>query len=233
MEARVIKIQEAARDYQTLMREFDAIREESLRMESEKRRVERIENFIKQIPMRFRNKTFHDYVTEIPEQIRIKSLCIRYVSSFKERLKDGSSLIFKGKPGTGKSLLSLIIYQELAKKDFKVRYEPSLEFIQNLIDIKFKSHTNYLNYLQSMDQIDLLIIDEVSESISKDGLPTEIEKQVLFQIINRRYESNLCTIVITNRDQNDLVSRLGLPVVDRLSEKGISLAFDWNSYRQK
>ena len=233
MQGRVIKIQEAARSHQARMQEFEAIREEALAREQEKRRIERIECLIQKIPMRFRHKSFNDYIDEIPEQARIKNLAKRYVDSFKVRVKEGTPLIFKGKPGTGKTLLSLIIYQELAKIGFNVRYEPSLEFIRELIDVKFKSQTSYQSYINSFDDIHLLIIDEITESVSKDGFPSELEKQVLFQIINKRYENNLCTLIISNRNQDELIHRLGLPIVDRLSDKGISLAFDWNSYRQR
>lgn len=233
MESRVVEIHEKAGSYEARLLEFEAIREETLRREMEKRRAECIERAIQKIPMRFRNKSFHDYVVENPGQIRIKNLARRYVDTFKERLIDGSCLILNGKPGTGKTLLSLLIYQELAKKGFNVRYESSLEFISELLNLKFKSETVYQNYINAFENIHFLIIDEVTESVNKGGMPSETEKQALFQIINKRYEKNLCTLVITNRNHEELVNRLGVPMVDRLSEKGISMAFDWNSYRQR
>lgn len=233
MEARVVKIQEAAKNREARLEEFEAVRDEVRQRDAIKQRAERIEAFIQKIPLRFRNKSFEEYLAESLEQIRVKNLATRYVDSFKERLAEGISLIFKGKPGTGKTLLSLMMYQELARKGFNVRYESSLEFIREMVEAKFKSHATYRSYLDALERVDFLIIDEVTESISKDGLPTEIERQVLFHVINTRYEKSLCTLVITNREHNDLIQRIGAQIVDRLLEKGLSLPFDWNSYRQR
>jgi DNA replication protein DnaC len=77
-----------------------------------------------------------------------------------------------------------------------------------------------------------LIIDEITESVSKAGTPTEIERQLLFRIINDRYEKKLSTVIITNKDENGLMDCLGEPIVDRINDSGFSLAFNWNSYRK-
>jgi DNA replication protein DnaC len=77
-----------------------------------------------------------------------------------------------------------------------------------------------------------LIIDEVTESISRSGKPTEIEKQLLFRIINDRYENKLSTLIITNKDENGLVDCLGEPIVDRIKDGGFMLGFNWNSFRK-
>jgi DNA replication protein DnaC len=233
MEARVFKMQKSARDHQVRLQEFEDIRQVSIRDEHEKRKAERIQDFMKRIPLRFRGKSFSDYHVESTGQTRIKNLAMRYVETFKVRLDEASGMVFKGSPGTGKTLLSLIIYQQLVQSGFTVRYESSLEFIQDLVDIKFKSQSLFKSNLEAFGEIQLLIIDEVTESVSKDGIPTELQKQVLFQLINKRYENNLCTLIITNRSSHDLQIRLGMPIVDRLLEKSVTLAFDWNSYRQR
>jgi DNA replication protein DnaC len=51
--------------------------------------------------------------------------------------------------------------------------------------------------------------------------------------INQRYINRLCTLIISNHSQDELVERLGEPTVGRLTENGITLAFNWKSYRQK
>ena len=243
MHAKVVALMESAKardvrlmqavtsdNHEQRTREFDAFHEEARRIEEEKRQLARIEGLIKQVPMRFRYKGFHDYTTQCDDQIRIKNIALRYVMGFKDMLTTGTSLIFRGKPGTGKTLLSLVMYQELAKKGFNVRYESSLDFVGEMLIQKFKSDVSYQAQLRAFD---FLVIDEATESINKGGVPSDIEKQVLFQIINRRYERQRCTIIISNRDHEDISDRLGMPLVDRLLEQGMTLSFDWNSYRQR
>ncbi len=233
MTGRLIKLQEAAGSYQARMQEFEQLREETMKREAEKRRQERIKTLVDMVPLRFRHKSLADYEITAPAQSQVKHIAMRYVDSFKERLQEGSSLIMHGNPGTGKTLLSLIMYQALAQQGFNVCYKPSLDFIHELIETKFKSQSAYQQHLRMYLDIHFLVLDEVTQSVSKGGVPSDQEKQVLFQLINQRYENNLCTVVITNRDKEELTKCLSLPIVDRLLERGVTLTFDWQSYRQR
>lgn len=233
MEVRIVSIQEAAKNRDAQLRAFEVMHEEVRQQEAQRRIQERADAVIKLVPLRFRNKSFQNFHAESEQQQRIKNIAVRFVETFDTRLKEGACLVFSGKPGTGKTLLSLIMYQQLAQKNISVRYESSLDWIGNLIQQKYHSPASFQSHVKLYETVLFLIIDEVSESLSKDGAPTELEKQMLFQIINKRYENNLCTLVITNRDMNTLSRRLSQPTVDRLSENGIVLAFEWNSYRQK
>jgi len=157
----------------------------------------------------------------------------RFAKTFFERKKEGTPVKFVGKPGTGKTLLAFIIYQELVKAGYSVKYESSIEFIKDLLEMKFTAQREFTSHFKKFSQYDLLIIDEATESINKDGAPSEIEKQVLLKLINERYANQSCTLIITNRDNDELINRLGSPIVRRLTENGISLAFTWDVYRQK
>lgn len=233
MEARVLRWQELAKGRASSTSELESFRLESIKREEEQRNAEKTKQLIDKVPQRFRGKIFDDFYIENKEQARIKLLAERYVETFKERLKTGSNLLFLGKPGTGKTLLSLIMYQSLAKAGYQVQYESSTEFLKSLLEIKFKSQALFQMEMLSLQRIQFLIIDEITESINKDGVLSLMEKQLLFNIINERYEKQLCTIIISNRDKQSLADRLSLQMIDRLSEKSISLAFNWNSYRQK
>jgi DNA replication protein DnaC len=213
--------------------EFEEIRRLSVIEAEKKRKDEEINANLQKIPARFRNKSFVDYEAESLGQQKCKNLIERYVNTFEDRLKSGTSLVFMGNPGTGKTLLSLIMFRSLLKSGFLVHYESSLEFIKNLLEVKFKSQSEFIRRMDLFKRPQLLIIDEATESINKNGVPSDIDKQILFQIINHRYADNLCTLIITNRDLPDLKFRLGEPLVDRLSEKGVFIAFNWESYRKK
>lgn len=231
MEARILKWQEMGTKH-AKTDDFDAIRKESIRKEEEKRRIDRINKQVAKVPFRFRHKTFKDYQATSPEQAKVKIIAERFVATFPERLKEGTSMMCLGKPGTGKTFLSLIIYQALAKESYNVHYESSLQFLRAIQEKRYSSHASFESIIDFYNNVQFLILDEVTESISKDGYPSEYDRRLLFEIINQRYaKQELCTLIISNRDKGELINRLGQPIIDRLSEKGIQLIFNWDSYR--
>lgn len=233
MHTKILKWKKPTTDRQAIIDELDAMRREMALQEQEKRKAEKIDRYIQLLPMRFRDKTFANYDVENAGQARAKKIAERFVTTFDERMIAGTPVKLMGKSGTGKTMLSLIMYQELAKSGYSVKYESSLEFLKGLLEIKFHSQSSFNSYLDALRNIQFLIIDEVTESVNKSGIPSEIEKQLLFKILNDRYENKLCTMVITNRDDAEFIARLGVPITDRFSEGGITLAFNWESYRKK
>jgi DNA replication protein DnaC len=232
MEARIERLQALSKTKNLKQSDFDKIREDSLKDEREKRLAESVNHLITKLPLRFQHRTFQDYIAETKEKIRIKTIAERYVLSFKERLETGSNLFFIGKSGTGKTLLSLIIYQEIAKAGHFVQYEPTIDFIKRFLDIRFKSEASFQNEIRHYYTSHLLILDEVTESLNRLGVPSPCEKQFLFRLINERYQRKLCTIMISNRDYKEIDDLLGTPTIDRVSENGIFLAFNWDSFRR-
>jgi len=230
MQARTMNVREGKAAM--VMLDYDAIKAESAQREAEKRQAEQLAKVLEIVPSRFRGKSLADFREDYPAQSHIKKILNRYVSTFVDRLVEGNSLVFHGRPGTGKTMLSLIAYEAVAKAGFTVGYESSLQFLRQLKDKEFESNASFTNILESYLRKSLLIIDEVTEGVGKSNFPADWERKLLFTLINARYEKQLCTIVITNRTKDEMVARLGETLVGRLAEKGISLAFNWNSYRK-
>lgn len=213
--------------------DFEKVRLDSIKQVEEKRIAEDIEKLLKKIPMRFVNKEFSHYQTRFSEQTKVKKICEKFVLTFEKRLEEGTCLFFLGSPGTGKTLMSFILYQELAKLKYRVHYESSLKFLKVLQEKYYESPSFFKSQLEIYIHADFLVLDEVTESITKDGLPSECEKKLLFEIINSRYElKKRCTLVISNRDNQNLQNILGNQIFDRLIENGIILTFNWDSYRK-
>ena len=81
-------------------------------------------------------------------------------------------------------------------------------------------------------QPQLLVLDEVLAEHSINGELSKHEKQLLFEIINQRYEKMHCTIIVSNANRVMLTRDLGFSTVDRLTENSIELDFQWDSYRK-
>ncbi len=211
---------------------YELLRLKGIRQEAEKRSQECIQAFLEEVPSLFRGKTFDDFKVDYPEQKRVKELTERYVATFADRLKEGANLLFEGRSGTGKTLLSLIIYQVLAQAGFTVSYKPSLQFLRIFREKNFESQAAFESLLASYKRIQFLIIDEATESLVTGGPLSNWEKEMFFSLINARYqEGNLCTLLISNRSRAGLIDRLGERIVGRLMQNSITLAFNWNSYR--
>ena len=75
----------------------------------------------------------------------------------------------------------------------------------------------------------MLILDEVGVQFG-----SETEENLLFDIINTRYEDRKPTILISNLDGAGVKKYLGERAFDRIREDGGKLIpFTWSSYRGK
>jgi len=232
MKARMLKWKAETNNVNQLS-SLDDYRRESIQRDQERIRIDMINRSLEKIPPRFQGKDFKDYLTSCPEQSRVKLISERFIETFNDRLEQGSNVMFLGKPGTGKTLLSFVMYQALVKAGFTTHYESSLHFLKILQDKLYHSISDYNALITYYKKVQFLILDEVSEAINKSGVPSECDKKLLLEVINARYEAkHCCTLVISNRVKNELSYRLGEPIMDRLSENGIALVFNWSSYRQ-
>jgi len=215
-----------------VLQELEEFKKQQRIKECEERLNDLIFQRLCKIPKRFQNKAFSDFTINNESQKKVKNVIERFCKTFLERAKDGNNIIFHGNPGTGKTLLSNILYQELVKNNYNCHYESSLNFLKTLQEERHSPSSNFESSLNKFQKYDLLIIDEVTEGCGRATCPSPWETQILFKIIDTRYQNNACTLVITNRSKHDLLIRLGEPTMDRLFEKGIALAFDWESYRK-
>jgi DNA replication protein DnaC len=219
------------RQLQTAPVSYDALRETAVRETQAKLKQERMDSLIHALPALYQGKTFADIKIDYTEQVKVKNIVMRYAETFDERKKSGSNLIFSGASGTGRTLFSLVLYQTLAKAGYQVRYESSLIFLRTLRDKNFEGNAAFRQLMDVYQQIDFLVIDEVTEGLVKGGTLCAWETEMLFTLVNMRYQQKLCTLVITNCDNDRFKLRLGERITGRLLEKGIFLAFNWPSYR--
>ena len=186
----------------------------SMRKDSEKHQQTKIQKFINTLPKKFRDKYFSDYEAISPQQRRVKLFAEKFVSTAASHIEEGAVLRFLGNPGTGKTLLSLIMCQALVRRGFTTHYEPSLQFLQVLLEKRNRSMAVYQSLVDYYSRIEFLVLDGKNEFLS------ESEKNILQCILNKRYQQkNGSTLIIGNHNLSELTN--------------FTLTFNWHSYRQK
>lgn len=176
------------------------------------------------IPARYTSSTLTNFATDTAGQKRAHGLAVRYVESFPAR---GSSLIFCGKPGTGKTHLACAIGRAVIEVGHAALFATVLSAIRHIKDTYRKdSERSEEDAIFDFLEPGLLILDEVGAQVG-----SEHEKLLMFEIINERYQRCRSTILISNLNADELGKYLGDRVMDRFRETGAIVAFDWQSYR--
>lgn len=185
-------------------------------------------NYAAGIPVRFQARTLESYRHELPGQKRALNVARRFVESWPEQREKGTSLIFTGGPGTGKTHLACAIGSALMQGHLAaVCFGTVLELLRTVKDTYRKdSPRTETEAIADLLRYDLLILDEVGVQIG-----SEHEKNLLFEILNGRYQDCLPTILLSNLNAADLEAFLGQRVMDRYRECGAVVAFDWQSHR--
>jgi DNA replication protein DnaC len=178
------------------------------------------------IPVRFQSKTLDTYDAVHDKQQIALAACRKLVSAMQNN-QPAPNLILIGKPGTGKSHLCCGMVLELYRTH-RVRRVDLPDLIREIRATWHKDSEYSEEYvLEFYGTLDLLIIEEVGT-----GAGTDDERARIFQVVNRRYESMLPTVIVSNLDMESLKKEIGERVIDRLREGERSLVvFDWQSHR--
>ena len=115
-----------------------------------------------------------------------------FVKNFKELLKDNNGLIFHGNVGTGKTYLAACIANKIIEEyQIRVKMRNIPQIINDIEKGGFDIDKN--DYYKKLSSVPLLILDDFG--IERN---TGYVNEIIYQIINTRYESRKPTIISTN-----------------------------------
>jgi len=178
------------------------------------------------------NKTFDNFnVTDDKtnrELEQAKNIADRIVAG--ERHK----FIFYGKPGTGKTMLSICILNQLkdSRSCLFVDIASFIELTKNFNDERAKLQVNSL--YKAMKNADVLVIDDLGSESSMQRISSEAStynQRVLFNIAQSRDDKT--TIITTNNTGSDLRKIYNPKLVSKLmyTDKSNVINFDSADYR--
>lgn len=158
------------------------------------RMIERLMGSSK-ITEEFQQKTFHNFEEEgRPEIIKLAyQKAGSYAKSFFDiRSTRKNSLALLGRPGSGKTHLSMAVCNYLLKKGVGVHYFPWVEGFNEIKDNLDTLDTR----IRQLQQAEVLFIDDMYKGRQK---PTDFQAEQSFAIINYRYLNNLPILVSSER----------------------------------
>ncbi|WP_434701523.1 ATP-binding protein [Pseudomonas sp. D1-36] len=183
------------------------------------------------IPERFMGCTLTNWSAATPAQIQALAACGGFVEAFEENFAVGRSAMLLGTVGTGKTHLGTAMLQavirEYALHGLRGLYSTAGSIIRDVKATFGNRGRTEADVYADLIRPDLLVIDEVGVQHG-----TDFERQVLFEVINGRYERVKPTIVVSNLGVTELRQCLGDRAVDRLRDKsGVVVVFRWASAR--
>lgn len=180
------------------------------------------------IPERFKERTLENYIVENEGQQKALDFANKFVDDYANGNR-GQSAIFTGERGTGKTHIAVGVAQGMIVKNGATAVFVTVQRL-----IRSVRETWRRDCEQTESEVialyadpDLLILDEVGVQAGSEN-----EKQILFDLLNERYERRKSTIILTNLSVEESKQFLGERVFDRMREDGGKfIPFKWESYR--
>lgn len=177
------------------------------------------------VPLRYLNKTLESYERDTNERKKVFAAVKEYVETMNDSLANGRCLIMVGGVGTGKTHLACGLVREVVSSGRAAKFTTVQKLIRE-VRASWGTKTEQA-VIDEFAKLDLLVIDEVGVQAGSEN-----ERNILFDIVNSRYEDMRSTVIITNCDIDGIKAYLGERVVDRLRENGGRLVqFTGKSYR--
>lgn len=183
------------------------------------------------IPAAFLQSTFDNYRLAGSDLASKNAQVIRqYADNFADVLatNPATGMVLFGFPGTGKTHLACALIRHLIASGQTARYVSIPTMLHELKEGGRGSHESGASVqLRELSEVQMLVMDEYGAHTR-----TEMDYQLLFQVVNARYERNLPTALVTNVQMASLTAELDQRFLERvMGLQCPKLAFKWGSYR--
>lgn len=179
------------------------------------------------IPPRFAKMSFKDFQPTCDKAAKVKERVGKFIVNFKDSMENGTSFLFSGGTGTGKTHLACATANNVIRSGRSAIYVSSLNYLSKVKAAwNEAAGTSEDEVIESYVKFDLLILDELGK-----GELNQKERGMVFRLIDRRSEECKPTIGITKFSPDKLISLIDDDAVRRLKAgSGGILLFDWPAY---
>jgi DNA replication protein DnaC len=125
---------------------------------------------------------------------KASDISLRYCTHFLSMKDKGKGILYLGNCGTGKTFLAACIANELINQGFSVL----MTNFSRLVNIIFGLKEGKQNYIDSLNNYDLLIIDDLGVERQ-----SEYVAEIVQNIVDSRYRAGLPLIITTNLTPKD------------------------------
>ena len=181
------------------------------------------------IPRRFLRVRAGGWETTIQQQRQAQSIALGYIGYFEGHVDNGTSMIFAGNPGTGKTHLAIAVLNGIIDQGFTGRYTTGLSLKQEVQNTYQDNTRSRQEAVKAYIDPHLLVLDEVDLMHA-----SEDAQLILWEVLSGRYNDVRPTILISNLNKQQLTDTIGERIIDRMAESGGKfVAFTWESHRRQ
>jgi DNA replication protein DnaC len=181
--------------------------------------------------------SFQNFTATTPKQREVLDAVVGFAKTF--TTTSGGGLWLLGLPGTGKTHLGAALVSNSIRERSLAACMHSFGQIQTMLRARWSNSKESRSFweiedgLETTDQllehlgtVPLLVLDELGV-----GRGTDAELETLFQIVDRRYQLERPTVMLSNLKPIELKAAMGDRAYDRLREGTRLLICDWPSHR--
>jgi DNA replication protein DnaC len=185
------------------------------------------------ITPRFRDSTLDAFQIPDGNAAMVKALvkCRGYAENFPDHYRAGRAALLVGNIGTGKTHLASGVVQHVIREHGARAVITSAAEIVRVAKGVMRKGAQYTDrdVIDELASFDLLVIDEVGAQAG-----TEYERSLMHEVIDRRYQLVLPTVLVSNLTIEQLTAFIGERALDRLRQgDGIQVGFTWGSVRRE
>jgi len=160
----------------------------------------------------------------MPNLSKINQISIE--TEFELSLDPAKSYFIHGRAGVGKTFLAL----QIAKRNQNWDFINFLELVKTAQNSFGDQHENWLNRerLKELKDDNLLIIDDIGIEKTTDYIT-----QVVYDLINYRYENCLHTIITSNFSLEEIEKKYHERIADRIQGMSETIGLKGESKRKK
>lgn len=210
--------------------ELDAIRKDEIRQKAAALAAERWKTF--GAPKRLRMEV---------EKVQRNNEWGLKAQELKQKIGTGTTLVFRGPPGTGKSQMGVELCRyAIFEKAMTARFV-SFAMIQLLLKTSFSSQLNRsqpggeFEVIQGLMNPQVLVIDEFDWCPSGAGAVTESYWQnIMYNLIDYRWGEMLDTVLTSNKTREEFENDTLKTVKSRITQTGGIISTDgWTNWRAR